>query len=164
MGYAHPIQVRQWQKGPPMLLPARFATSARLEKAGLSRFGFGRGDRVDRVKHRLAALRDLDEARVAVSPVVEAVAPIARSMQRQASNHRGRTAATVTAVAVTAAVATVAYVWWRRQDQPRPEHLYLGPSSWTPVLGVTSLARDRGGRSAIWPCHPRRDRDRRRGA
>lgn len=136
MGYAHSIQVRQWQKGRPMLLPARFATSTRLEKVGLGGFGSGTGDRVDRAKHRLAALRDFDGARVAVSPVVEAMAPVTRSMQRQASKHRGRTAAAVTAAAVTAAVATVAYVWWRSKDQPRPEQLYLGPSSWVPVLGV----------------------------
>jgi hypothetical protein len=131
-----------------MLLPVRFATSPRLDRVGLNRLGRGR---VELVKHRVAALRDLDEARLAaaVSPVIEAVAPVARSMQRQAGNHRGRTTAAVAAVAVTAAVATVAYVWWRRQDQRQlqPEGLYLGPRSWAPVPGVSSRLEDEGGAS-----------------
>lgn len=131
-----------------MLLPVRFATSPRLDRVGLNRLGRGR---VELVKHRVAALRDLDEARLAaaVSPVIEAVAPVARSMQRQAGNHRGRTTAAVAAVAVTAAVATVAYVWWRRQDQRQlqPEGLYLGPRSWAPVPGISGRLEDEGGAS-----------------
>lgn len=133
------------RKGALMLLPVRFATSPRLDRVGLNRLGRGR---VELVKHRAAALRELDEARLraAVSPVIDAVAPVARSMQRQAGNHRGRTTAAVAAVAVTAAVATVAYVWWRRQDQRQlqPESLYLGPRSWAPVPGVSSRLEDEG--------------------
>ncbi len=129
-----------------MLLPVRFATSPRLDRVGLNRLGRGR---VELVKHRAAAVRDLDEARLraAVSPVIDAVAPVARSMQRQAGNHRGRTTAAVAAVAVTAAVATVAYVWWRRQDQRQlqPEGLYLGPRSWAPVPGVSPGLEAEGG-------------------
>jgi hypothetical protein len=62
-----------------------------------------------------ATLGDLDVAALAAVPILEAVHAVRGG--RRARGGGSRTAMTMTAVAVTAAVATAGYLWWRRHEQ-----------------------------------------------
>ena len=88
------------------LFPARYAASVRF-------------DAIKQAKKmaRIRDVREFAETRLAVAPVLEVPRPASQAMQRAGVGRRGRrTTLTVTAVAVTAAVATAAYVWWRRHE------------------------------------------------